>query len=257
MKKNAIYALILAVSMTAAMTSCGPKEEISNGTEQPSYNEAMGIDDKTEEKEEEVVIEPTQEILDAELADNKVQLGTHVYQFPIPLQKLLDDGAVITNDADPVNDVLEQYPNGSEAKCVEFSIDEKKYNLYFTPPLGLDSGSRVQLKDCFADDPDYDFSKTDHDIIYAKGIRVGSTVDELKRAWGEPTEDNLDKLVYTLPVEFNEYKAECRYEINIDLESQTINTIIHSQYIAWTPKVTEAVTYRAILEEDELALEAE
>ncbi|MBR3025742.1 MAG: hypothetical protein IKH71_14980, partial [Oscillospiraceae bacterium] len=107
MKKNAIYALILAVSMTAAMTSCGPKEEISNGTEQPSYNEAMGIDDKTEEKEEEVVIEPTQEILDAELADNKVQLGTHVYQFPIPLQKLLDDGAVITNDADPVNDVLE------------------------------------------------------------------------------------------------------------------------------------------------------
>ena len=56
MKKNAIYALILAVSMTAAMTSCGPKEEISNGTEQPSYNEAMGIDDKTEEKEEEVVM---------------------------------------------------------------------------------------------------------------------------------------------------------------------------------------------------------
>ena len=256
MKKNAIYALILAVSMTAAMTSCGPKEEISNGTEQPSYNEAMGIDDKTEEKEEEVVIEPTQEILDAELADNKVQLGTHVYQFPIPLQKLLDDGAVITNDADPVNDVLEKRESGGNLKDVEFIIDEKKYTLTFSTPVDFAPG-RIQLKDCFANDPDYDFSKIDRDIIYAKGIKVGSTVDELKRAWGEPTEDNLDKLVYTLPVEFNEYKAECRYEINIDLESQTINTIIHSQYIAWTPKVTEAVTYRAILEEDELALEAE
>ena len=179
-----------------------------------------------------------------------------MYQFPIPLQKLLDDGAVITNDADPVNDVLEKRESGGNLKDVEFIIDEKKYTLTFSTPVDFAPG-RIQLKDCFANDPDYDFSKIDRDIIYAKGIKVGSTVDELKRAWGEPTEDNLDKLVYTLPVEFNEYKAECRYEINIDLESQTINTIIHSQYIAWTPKVTEAVTYRAILEEDELALEAE
>ena len=42
------------------------------------------------EVEEEVVIEPTQEILDAELADNKVQLGNHVIQFPISFQDFID-----------------------------------------------------------------------------------------------------------------------------------------------------------------------
>ena len=76
LKKNIILALILAASMTMAMTSCGKTgEEVSNGTEQSSYNEAIGIDEavteaETEAEVEEVVIEPTQEILAADIAHN-------------------------------------------------------------------------------------------------------------------------------------------------------------------------------------------
>lgn len=249
MKKNAIFAIILAVSMTAAMTSCGPKEEISNGTEQPSYNEAMGIDDKTEEKEEEVVIEPTQEILDAELADKKVQLGTHVYQFPIPLQKLLDDGAVITNGADPATDILEKDENGgSENKNVEFILDEKNYTLQFSP---LNAG-RIQLKDCVAaDQSDYYLENPNVDIIYAKGIRVGSTVEEIKNAWGDPTEDNLDEYRYNINVIENDYEVEYLFDIKIDLQNQIAKEIAFIKWSKRELKVTSEDNDAEILEATE------
>jgi|GEM_PF-6079228 len=208
MRKNAILALILAGTMTAAMTSCGPKEDIPNGTEQPSYNEAMGIDDKTEEKEE-VVIEPTQEILDAELSESKVQLGNKVYTMPLTLQKLLDDGAVITNGADPISDVIGKW----ESKDVDLQIDGAVYTIGFSI---IGDQIKIQLKDGATD---YYYKNTNTNTIYAKGIRVGSTIDELKKAWGEPSQNNADEIYY--------YDADFTYDygIGLDLKNQTITYI--------------------------------
>ena len=65
LKKNIILALILAVSMTVAMTSCGPKEDASSPETPALQSSEEQYNEVVTEAEEEVVIEPTQEILDA------------------------------------------------------------------------------------------------------------------------------------------------------------------------------------------------
>ena len=221
LKKNIILALILAASMTATMTSCGKTgEEVSNGTEQPSYNEAMGIDEavteaetevETEavtEAEEEVVIEPTQEILDADIDSCKLQLGNKVYTLPVALQTLLDDGATIVNDVNPINDVI----GGIEGDYIEFILDNQEYYVCFWN-LSID---KKQIKDCFMVDtfPYQEEKIINNNIIYPKGIKVGSTVEELKAAWGEPTKDDLNELNYI-----------DKYTVSIDIEKQLITDI--------------------------------
>ena len=227
LKKNIILALIMAASMTATITSCGksgeevsskPAQEVSNGTEQSSYNDAMGIEEtitETEaiteaEVEEEAVIEPIQEILDADIDSCKVQLGNKVYTLPVTLQTLLDDGATIVNDVNPFNDVLDSL----QGDYVEFVKDDQKYYVCF---FNL-SSNKKQIKDCFmADTSPYQVdTKINNNIIYSKGIKVGSTVEELKAAWGEPTEDDLNELNYN-----------DKYFVSIDLEKQLITDIYY------------------------------
>lgn len=222
LKKNIILALIMAASMTATITSCGksgeevsskPAQEVSNGTEQSSYNEAMGIDEalteaETEAEVEEVVIEPTQEILDADIDSCKLQLGNKVYTLPVTLQTLLDDGATIVNDVNPINDVI----SGMEGDYVEFIINNQEYYVCFWN-LTID---KKQIKDCFMVDtfPYQEEKIINNNIIYPKGIKVGSTVEELKAAWGEPTKDDLNELNYI-----------DKYTVSIDLEKQLITDI--------------------------------
>ena len=222
MKKNAILALIMAASMTIAMTSCGTAdEEVSNGTEQPSYNEAMGIDEAVTEAKEEIVIEPAKEILDAELADNKIQLGNKVYKLPVTLQTLLDDGAVILDNTSPVNDIVQT------RQSVELSIDDIKYQLYFSN----ENEEATQIKDCFAEEAGFD-SAIPYNVIFAKGIKIGSTIDELKAAWGEPTENNLNSLRY---IDYDKHKyikdgydmliESYQYTVSLDLENNVVTDI--------------------------------
>ncbi len=238
LKKNIILALILAVSMTVAMTSCGPKEEASSPETPALQSSEEQYNEVVTEAEEEVVIEPTQEILDAELTDKKVQLGTHVYQFPITLQKLLDDGAVITNDVDPDNDEMID-----GLKDVEFIIDEKKYTLWFQSL----NQERLQLKDCVAIDAakyspysvngipsSYYDENLKNNIIYAKGIRIGSTVEELKNAWGEPKEDGIENIRYEIEIVEGEYLVTYVYEFCI--EKKMIKTIT---FFKWTSGAIE------------------
>ncbi|MBQ5988809.1 MAG: hypothetical protein IJL67_04890 [Oscillospiraceae bacterium] len=223
MKKNIILALILAASMTMAMTSCGKTgEEVSNGTEQSSYNEAIGIDEavteaETEAEVEEVVIEPTQEILAADIDSWKIQIGNKVYTLPVTLQTLLDDGAVILDNTNPISDVIGAHSGDG----VIFSMDDKEYDLYFENY----SEDRKQIKDCYAY---LTYINKSENFIFPKGIRVGVTVADLKNAWGEPTEDNLDELRY---IEYYKRVGEStthqkyRYDVEIDLEQQTITGI--------------------------------
>ncbi|WP_044973745.1 hypothetical protein [Ruminococcus sp. HUN007] len=234
MKKNAILALIMAASMTATITSCGksgeevsskPAQEVSNGTEQSSYNDAMGIEKtitETEaiteaEVEEEAVIEPTQEILAADIDSWKIQIGNKVYTLPVTLQTLLDDGAVILDNTNPISDVIGAHSGGG----VIFSMDDKEYDLYFENY----SEDRKQIKDCYAY---LTYINKSENFIFPKGIRVGVTVADLKNAWGEPTEDNLDELRY---IEYYKRVGEStthqkyRYDVEIDLEQQTITGI--------------------------------
>ncbi|WP_156036751.1 hypothetical protein [Ruminococcus sp. HUN007] len=241
MKKNIILALIMAASMTATMTSCGKTgEEVSNGTEQSSYNEAMGIIDSEVTgavvtphdviAPEALDIEPTQEILDADIDSCKIQLGNKVYTLPVTLQTLLDDGATITNGVNPINDVVDAANNalGSHRGItVAFSVDSMLYEGSFWNYFE----EKKQAKDCFLCDTSS--SNLTNRVIYAKGIRIGSSIDELKSAWGEPTIDDLNEYYYYDEYSYlddGKYDAtgqKYSYKILIDLEKQTITDIVY------------------------------
>ena len=239
MKKNIILALILAASMTMAMTSCGKTgEEVSNGVEQSSYNDAVGIIDPEVTAAvvtpheviapEALDIEPTQEILDADIDSCKIQLGNKVYTLPVTLQTLLDDGATITNGVNPINDVVDAANNGGHSGItVAFSVDSMLYEGTFWNYFE----EKKQAKDCFLCDTSS--RNLTNRVIYAKGIRIGSSIDELKSAWGEPTKDDLNEYYY-----YDEYRylydgehgttgQKYSYKILIDLEKQTITDIVY------------------------------
>lgn len=232
MKKNAILALIMAASMTIAMTSCGKTdEEVSSGTEQPSYNEAMGIDGAVTEAEK-AIIEPVKEILDSDLSSNKIQLGNHVFTLPVKLEDILNSGATVTNDSDPVNDIIKDL--GSY--CVEFNLDGFNYLLPFKNTNFKGSTYYpVQLKDCFNFS---DISDDNNNVIFPKGIRTGSTVDEMKTYWGEPTTDNLDECAYALD--------GISYYVSIDFEKKIITKIKYNMsYDEYTQAIINATESKA------------
>ncbi len=228
MKKEAL-AFIIAAGMMSVMTGCGSQktDDVSNGTEQPSYNEAVTENQNAEETEnieeteveEEVVIEPTQEILDAELADNKVQLGNHVIQFPISFQDFIDKGVVLTSEDNPNTEIVE--PN--QGAGFSFVLDGKDY-YSFADNI---EEKRLQMKDCLvrgvAHENHIDIIS---DAIFAKGIRIGSTIDELKSVWGEPNEDFVDFYEYYQERELENSRVnEYVYTVYLDLETETIRFI--------------------------------
>lgn len=246
--------MIVAVSICAAITGCGKTdEEVSNGTEQPSYNEAMGIIDSEVVTPHNVIapealdIEPTQEILEADIDSRKIQLGNKVYTLPVTLQTLLDDGAIITNDANPINEVCDAWKTTvwSYNRIVQFSIDQIQYDLVFYNR----SNEKKQVKDCLLTDTDVSSSDSVKNlVIYPKGIRIGSSIAELKSAWGEPTIDDLNKYFYYDEYSYLDEKGETQhtnkysYSISVDLEKQTITDIVYEMdYDYYTGNVENLV----------------
>ena len=237
MKRKALLSMIIAMGICAAFTGCGKTDdEVSNGTEQPSYNEAMGIIDSEVTgavvtphdviAPEAFDIEPTQEILEADMDSFKVQLGNKVYTLPVTLQTILDDGATITNDVNPINEVV--YPGFGG--YVELTIDNVPYALRFENEFENDK----QLKDCILDDIfENDGETKQKNVILPKGIREGTSVADLKAKWGEPNGGSLDQLSYMQKYKHphkivGEYTGEgikYWYIFNIDIEKQIITTI--------------------------------
>ena len=223
MKKNDILALIIAASLTTVMTSCGPKEE-ANSTETPALQSSEAQYNETvTEAEEEVVIEPTQEILDADIDSCKIQLGNKVYTLPVKLQTLLEDGATITNDVNPESDILE--PGLYSGRYVRFIMDGKEYGITFKMPgenknkLLLKDGVATSIRPGISDDTVYCIN-----VIFPKGIKIGSSIDEVKAILGTPTEENLDCIVYELLKE-NDKNSGYRLEVYLDLETKNVKAI--------------------------------
>lgn len=180
---------------------------------------------KTEVKE----LKATDEILNADIYSQKLQLGNSVVTFPVLLSDLLDLGAEITNDVNPETEIIEpRYSKG-----VELNIDDWIYTFSFRNNTGFgdstEESKRLLLKDCICDysyfictDGGTSSTKFNKDIIYPKGVRPGMSVSDLKAAWGEPTETDINKYMY--------YSGHSAFEIIIDLEKEIISEEIYYQY---------------------------
>lgn len=213
MRKKTFLSIIMAIGICVSMTGCG---STSNGAaDAPSAKEG-----KVKE------LKATDEILEADIYSQKVQLGNQVVTFPVTLDELISIGAEVENDINPINYILEPgYSN-----TAELNIDGWTYILWFhnyTDKMEGQERQRLQFKDCISDctyayklissDSFDTYMECNDNIIFPKGVKSGMSVDELKSAWGEPDSEDLDELIYK--------KSDMNYCIKIDLEKQVISTI--------------------------------
>lgn len=215
MKK--IFATALAaLFMTATITGCGPTKE-ENGNTTGTNNAETG------EEHKEIEIVPTQEILDADMESFKVQIGNDfIVELPITLEKLMEKGVVIPDDVNPINEIVRK----GTSETLDVTINGLTCQLGF----GIFGEEyELQLKDCTLKSLDSGLYTGRYcPFVLPKGIKVGSTMDELKAAYGEPDSSELDYC------EYNFYSSDKTLRIgtmfHFDIEKQVLTNISYSIY---------------------------
>lgn len=208
MKRNLLI-IIAAVAMMTSVAGCGAEKESASDN-----NAAVTVHEVVAPKEIEIV--PMQEIIDADVTSAKVQIGNNiVVKLPITLEKLIEMGATVPDDINPVNEVV----NANSGKRIELSIENFKFSSYYWN----ETDNRAQLKDCVVNSTanlgEGDYWENDDYIVLPKGIKVGSSVTELKSAYGEPSAEDLDRMEYQF--------GKNLFKFDIDLEKQTITKILY------------------------------
>lgn len=216
MKKIFVTALA-ALLMTAAFTGCGANEATDNNSTESDTVEV--VDPK------EIDLVPTQEILDADIESCKIQLGNDVIlELPITLEKLMQMGATIPDDINPVNEILAQ----GRGTSIDVTINGNTYELGFDI---FGDAYQLQLKDCSITGGDTGYFP----FIMPKGIKVGSTVEDVKAAYGEPEREYLDSFSYNFTWDIgkkNSNGKDMQQRIHIafyiDIEKHIVNKISFS-----------------------------
>lgn len=227
MKKNlkSITAAVMAVCMCVTMTGCGEKEKrnMDELTEKDFEDAASELEaefnssaafESTEAVNEEIKI--SDEILTAKMYSCKRQIGNTVFSFPLNASDLFAAGAICQDEQTPDTIIINEHTR----KDVEVIMDGEVHSLIFCN----ETDERKLIKDCVI----YNGSKNS---IYPGGIKIGSTVDELINAWGEPETKDIDIYSYaddliSCGYAIKPYSATGNsYTVNIDLSTQTINSI--------------------------------
>ncbi len=206
---------MIAVMIAASMTGCNhndkPKDKKTN-------NSIASDTSNTKVKES----KPTQEILDADNDSLKVQIADTVFTLPLTLEQLLNAGAVLEeDDINPINEIVDP----GYGYTLNLSLNNKKICLTFRNYQfdNDDKYKRIQLKDCILyetycfDGVTDDFVYNNDAMIFPKGIKNGSSIEDVKKIWGEPNSEEIDSMSYKTD---NAY-----YTMAIDIEHQTVKDI--------------------------------
>ncbi len=191
MKIKKLLAALTALTMAVSFAACGENDETQSGeadgttafeenAENDSEEETTAETDAAEEEEDEI-IEPTDEILEADMYSGKVQIGDHVFQMPIQFQDLIDAGATFKSMGNKIDIDSTVIDAGDHESFSAIFDGGKDYGIFIT--VYNNSDGRALLKDCegswngqFFTDSIFEDCK---EIIFPKGIRVGSTEDEM------------------------------------------------------------------------------
>ncbi len=163
---------------------------------------------------EPVAYSPSEEILNADIYSGKVQIEDKVYTFPLSVQKLLDEGMVITD-----NEIGENYL--IEPRSTKKSLNVAIGNVNASINVVNTADELTSLKNCYASSIEF---RSFESVFYPNGITAGSTLDELKEKWGAPYSESSpsdSKLKYTY-IEYP-FKTNRAGTVSSDLISVTEN----------------------------------
>lgn len=184
-----ILNIILAACLSCcALTSCGG-----------SSNEK---DNKVNENVSSITIKISDEILEADPNSTTIQIANTIVSLPITLEELVALGA--TTDLNINSYILKQ----STSKFIDVKIDGMTNRILFKNTTDSD----IVIKDAVLY---YIFEPLD--FIYPKGIKIGTSIDNVIKEYGEPSMIDLDKYYYSFD--------SCSYIFQINLDTKSIINI--------------------------------
>ena len=260
MKKN-ILRLVTAV-MTAtiilSVTGCGKKNaDVSTEAE---LEQAINDYDKAHEQEREAAkkqlaeeetarkeggekssqIVPTEEILEADLFDNKFQLGDKVYQFPITVKEFVDSDSNIElaqtgNNLHQLDDII---TNGHDTLHIQYN----QTHIFFDVTAPKDKKDNCSFGEMELVGANFNLAlEYTTPYVLAGGIKYGDTIDDFKSVFDlEPfethtgnTEHNTNRKISSLSyTQSNDFSKTPYYTIQVSYYEDTkeLNSI---KYTYW------------------------
>ena len=247
MKKN-ILRLITAATAAAIIlsaTGCGKKENIedftSNNVEQAINEYDAQQAEKREQYEKEFAekeeakkeamqanndIVPTDEILEADIFDYKIQIGDKCYTFPITVQEFMDSNPDFELDerTKPLDTFVEK-TDGSQILYVKYNGTTTEFEA-FIPEEKIESG--CPFSECLIQMGRGFYIGSEEKpspFILPKGITDKTTIEDFKELFGIK-ENFVETRENHIIVTFNQGDDFSRIiEVTADKETQEIQSI--------------------------------
>lgn len=232
MKK--IWISVLAIIVAVSFVGCGKDNDNNSSAAQqnssavvsePSSASQNEAEPETSSAEEQKIPVDASNISE-NLFENQFSLSGEVFQMPFITNELEAVGFSLSSNK--ANETLETQMFTSS--ILEAAAGEKLfvgiYNIQAdTIPLGETKVSSITFKKS---------SLNNIPVVFAKGITIGSTMDEVKAAYGEPTKFNegdasakilRESLKYENPDNFAnyyEFSFEDKILVNIDIRTPQV-----------------------------------
>lgn len=197
--------LVLLIAVTVILTGCGKgsnKEEQGNQNDKQQEKSEIGEDkkeqaDENKDKNKDIEKAETVEGLSDDLYSFQFSLDGKVYTLPCEFKELQDNGWEIEDYTEDFKLAPNQYSIGTYITKDGISLSTGFIN-FSKNEVTLDQCSIGEISiDEYLEDKHADFS-------IAKGIKVGSTREDVKAAFGEPTEsyegDSTDDYTYSTDI---------------------------------------------------------
>ena len=181
--------LVLLIAVTVILTGCGKgsnKEEQGNQNDKQQEKSEIAEDkkeqaDENKDRNKDIEKAETVEGLSDDLYSFQFSLDGKVYTLPCEFKELQDNGWEIEDYTEDFKLAPNQYSIGTYITKDGISLSTGFIN-FSKNEVTLDQCSIGEISiDEYLEDKHADFS-------IAKGIKVGSTREDVKAAFGEPTE---------------------------------------------------------------------
>ena len=233
MKTKALLALLTAVCICGCATGCGssdnendivvlPNKITNDKTE--SQNETLEIENSENEEnpesqnddntieidESDSELKIADEVMNADMYSTVFQVGGKVIKLPMTAKELFEmDGVELAENHELGNSISQGEDPATiiaEPNIYKVSIDGVETDLFFNVTT---KDEKQLLSDCNV----MLFFDTEN-VVFPKGVREGMSIEEIRRLWGEPDVEEVDKLVYLRDMVTDTYVVPQKLEKN-------------------------------------------
>lgn len=246
MKKNILRLVTATMAATLILSATGCGKKNTNVSTEADLEQAINDYDKAHEQEREAAkqqlaeeenarkegsekssqIVPAEEILEADLFDNKFQLGDKVYQFPITVKDFLesDDNIKLSKTGNNQHELSEIITNGHSTLHIQYN----ETHIFFDVVAPTNKEDNCSFAEMELVGANFNLAlEYNTPYIFAGGIKSGDTIDDFKSIFNiDPFESHTGNIDY----DTNRKISSLNYTQSSDFSVKPYYTIQVSYY---------------------------